>query len=80
MTETEKIIFETHKMVGDIKKDLAVSVTHQKQLRKEVDLHKAELDMLKETHQQNIGKKSVIYTLFAMVGGGIATVVNHFWK
>ena len=77
MTETERLIQETNKMVSKIQQDLAVSITHQKQ-------HRNELDELKIKVLRHENERNKIIGMFIIIGAFFSFLMNlifeHFPK
>ena len=77
---TEAKIDEIYKKVFAIEKDLAVSITHQKNHVKVTETHTTKIETLEANKNQSIGKKTLLSSLLAIVAGSIGAWITHLLK
>ena len=80
MTESEKMILDIHKKVGEIHSEMSVQKNELKHISRSVDKHEAVIDKLDNAHNQTVGKRTLVNTFFASLGAAIIGIINHFWK
>ena len=80
MTESEKLIFDIHAIVGKIHTKLEVQENEVKHITKKVDAHDKDITTLVAAHNEIIGKRTVLTTIFGAIGGGIIALIHFFSK
>ena len=74
----EQKIEKIFEMVHDQNVTLAKFLAQHEQHRKEIDLHAADLKILNDYKNQNIGKTTVLSVVFAAIGSAIVAAIKHF--
>lgn len=77
MTPDEKLDTILLKL-GSVETKVEVSIAHQKQHRIELNDHKKHIEDLKRTRDEEVGKKALLSTASAFLGGIIGSAFTYF--
>ncbi len=79
MTESEKLIFDIHKIVGEIHTKISLTENEVKHISEKVNEHHGDISILKEHKDNWIGKVSVLSTIIGAVFSSIGYfIAKHF--